>query len=177
MPVFLSWIYGKGWAKGMRHTSAMSLGKRDAADVVPDSPTPCHGANGCSGRVQCRKARIFDVSGCSIESFPGAFVEPEGYRVDAGFHKRDPTREGQRPCHYIGNGEADRQVEAQVRQRLGKIAGHGEFLSQCKISESRGFAPMIAFDFFDRLLCVQPEERRAAKDGTGWEEGKELRAS
>jgi hypothetical protein len=161
----------------MRNISAANLGKRDAADVVPDSLTPCHGANGCSGRVQCRKARIFDVSGCSIESFPGAFVEPECYRVDAGFYKRDPTREGQRPCHYMGNGEAYRQVEAQVRQRLGGIAGHAEFLSQCKISESRGFAPMIASGFLDRLLCVQPEERRAAKDGADWEEGQELRTS
>jgi hypothetical protein len=100
-------------------------------------------------------------------------VEPEGYRVDARFHKRDPAREGQRTCHYIGNGEADRQVEAQVRQRLGEIAGHGEFLSQCKITEFRAFAPMIASDFFDRLLCVQTEERRAARDGTDWEEGQD----
>lgn len=99
-------------------------------------------------------------------------MEPEGYRVDAGLHKSDPACESERPCHYIGYGEAYGQVEAQVGESLGKVAGHGQFLSQCGIEEARRRRPMIASDFIDRLLHIS-NKRRPANDGAAREEAME----
>gem|GEM_PF-4288910 len=114
-----------------------------------------------SGRAEGCSCKNPGFRGCSIMLLPGAFMEPEGYRVNAGLHKSDPACEGKRTRHDIGYAEAYGQVKAQVGESLRKVAGHGQFLSQCGIEQARQRRPTIASDFIDRLLYVQAKRRPA----------------